>query len=59
MKKKFSTLQQLTKTEQSNIRGGGWCGDYDGPVEVTCEEFHALPPQYQMCVDVAADCFEL
>ncbi|HAS40632.1 MAG TPA: hypothetical protein DCS93_09140 [Microscillaceae bacterium] len=63
MKKKFSTLgKQLTRTELRNVKGGcpghHICDTYNGPIEVTCEQFHALPPEYQMCVDVAADCFE-
>ncbi|OJJ23459.1 hypothetical protein BKI52_03600 [marine bacterium AO1-C] len=57
MKKKFSTLKQLTKTEQRNIKGGGQCDGYTGPIVVTCEQYHNLPPQYQGCVLVSVDCF--
>ena len=58
MKKKFSALgKQLTKTEQRNIKGGGQCDGYTGPIIVTCKQYFALPPQYQLCVLVSADCF--
>jgi len=50
MKNRFSTLKQLTKTEQQNIKGGGRCDGYNGPFVVTCAEYYNLPPQFRICV---------
>ena len=58
MKKEFlKTGKTLTNKEQKSILGGG--GNYEcGLVfdETQCEEFWALPPEYQACSDVHADC---
>ncbi|CAM1364677.1 conserved hypothetical protein [Tenacibaculum litoreum] len=54
MKKEFlKTGKILTKKEQKSILGGQ-CGlVFD---ETQCEEYWALPPEYQACSDVHADC---
>ena len=51
----LKTGKVLTKKEQKSIVGGGYeCGlVFD---ETQCEEFWALPPEYQACSDVHADC---
>ncbi|TPN88926.1 hypothetical protein [Aquimarina algicola] len=48
----------LTKNEQQNIKGGGRCDGYTGPIVVTCEQYNNLPDQYKFCVLVSVDCFE-
>jgi hypothetical protein len=56
--KKFSTLGTvLNKNQQKEVKGGNGCNSYTGPIFVTCEQYHELPPQYQMCVLVSVDCF--
>ncbi len=62
MLKHISELgNDLSKEKQKKINGGcpgGPCSTYNGPIEVTCEQYWSLPPQYQVCVDVAAWCFD-
>ena len=66
MLKHISNLgTDISKDQQKKINGGcpilgngGPCYDYFGPLEVTCEQFYALSPQHQQCVDVAAWCFD-
>ncbi len=55
----LKTGKVLTKKEQKSILGKGGNGGYEcGLVfdETQCEEYWALPPEYQMCSDVHADC---
>ncbi|WP_340064204.1 hypothetical protein [Ascidiimonas aurantiaca] len=53
----------LNKQTQKEIIAGCSCGhicdQYNGPLEVTCEQYFNLPPEFQQCVDVSADCFPL
>lgn len=56
--KKISNLGTiLNKKQQKEVKGGGGCDSYTGPIFVTCEQYHELPRQYQMCVMVSVDCF--
>jgi len=50
--------RKLAKKEQMQINGGwgGPCQDYSGPLEVTCEQYFALPPRHQVCVDYDVSC---
>lgn len=63
MLKNISALgNNLNKEQQKKINDGcphgGSCSGYNGPVEVTCEQYWNLPTVYQMCVDVPAWCFD-
>lgn len=58
--KKFSALgKTLNKAQQRAIKGGGTCDGYNGPVQVTCSQFFALPDRFKMCVLVSVDCFPI
>ncbi|WP_340064201.1 hypothetical protein [Ascidiimonas aurantiaca] len=61
MKQLSSLGKALNKKAQQEIIAGCPCGNpcdnYNGPIQVTCEQYFNLPPQFQMCVMVSVECF--
>ncbi|MEM6718743.1 MAG: hypothetical protein AAF611_05500 [Bacteroidota bacterium] len=61
---KIDGVSSLDKSTQKRIVGGNPCANYSGPFCFgvglsgcgTCEEFQALPANFQMCVLVGFDC---
>ena len=53
----------LNKTQQKTINGGAHpCDTYSGPNyydQNSCDAFHALPPQHQICARVHVLCFPM
>jgi len=59
MKQLSNFGKALNKEAQREIIAGcscHICDTYNGPIEVTCEQFYNLPPQFQQCVDLLDDC---
>ncbi|MFC5046657.1 hypothetical protein ACFSTE_10455 [Aquimarina hainanensis] len=58
----LKSARKLSKSEQKLICGGihrNRCSEYNGPVVVTCAQYHNLPDIYKTCVMVSVDCFPL
>ena len=58
MKQLVNLGKGLNKKAQREISGGNPCRDYNGPLQVTCEQYFNLPPQFQRCVLVSFKCFQ-
>ncbi|WP_340064202.1 hypothetical protein [Ascidiimonas aurantiaca] len=60
MKQLSNFGKALNKQAQKEIIAGCSCGHicdtYNGPIEVTCEQFRRTPPQFQQCVDMLEPC---
>ena len=59
-------ITPLDKSQQKNIVGGNPCSNYSGPFCFgiglpgcgTCEDYNALPANFQGCVLVGFDCLD-
>lgn len=57
-------IKELSKKQQIGVLGGNGCSTYNGPMCygargcASCDDYHALPPEHQMCVLVSVNCFD-